>query len=58
MFDKIKEIAEKKGISIQKIEKEAGLGNGTISKWNASKPLAENLQKVAAVLGVKIEDLL
>ena len=58
MVNKIKEIAEKKGFSIQRVEKEAGLSNGSISKWEKSKPLAENLQKVASVLGVSIEELL
>lgn len=58
MVNKIKCLAKEKGMSIYEVEKEAGLGHGAISKWEKSKPLAENLQKVAAVLGVKINDLL
>lgn len=58
MYDKIREIAKKNGISIQELEKRAGLSNGTIGKWKKFRPVAENLQKVAVVLGVKMEDLL
>ena len=58
MYNKIRAIAKEKGISIPKLEKKAGLGNGAISKWNKSKPLVENLKKVADVLGVSIEELL
>lgn len=58
MVNKIKELAKNKGVSITELEKQAGISHGAIGKWETSKPLAENLQKVAAVLGVKIEDLL
>ena len=58
MVNKIRELAEKKGLTIHKIEKEAGLGHGAIGKWEKSKPIAENLQRVAHVLGVSIETLL
>ena len=58
MYDKIREIAKEKGISIQELEKQAGLSNGTISKWNKYRPVAENLQRVAVVLGMSIADLL
>ena len=54
----IRELAKKQGISIPEIEKRAGLSNGSISKWDKSRPLAENLKKVAEVLGVSIEELL
>ena len=58
MVDKIKDLAKGKGITVAEVEKQAGISHGAIGKWDTSKPLAENLQKVAAVLGVKIEDLL
>lgn len=58
MYNKIRKLAKEKGISIPELEKQAGISHGAISKWEKSKPLAENLQKVAVVLGVSIEDLL
>lgn len=58
MVDKIKNLAKGKGITVAEVEKQAGISHGAIGKWDTSKPLAENLQKVASVLGVRIEDLL
>lgn len=58
LYDKIKEICNTRGISVRSIEKEAGLSNGTISKWNDASPTVEKLQAVAKVLNVKIEKLL
>lgn len=58
IYTKIKEICERKGISIAFVEKEAGLKNGAVSKWNNNTPLATNLHAVAKVLNVSVEDLL
>lgn len=58
IYEKIKEICERKGVSVASVEKEAGLKNGAISKWNKSMPLAANLCSVAKVLNVNIEELL
>lgn len=58
LYDKIKEIAEAKNVSIYRIERDADLSNGTISKWNDSHPEARNLKKVADYLSVTMEELL
>lgn len=58
IYDKIKEICKEKGISISSVEKQAGLSNGAVSKWNESSPTAENLKSVADVLKVKVDKLL
>lgn len=58
LFDKIKEICKEKGISISSVEKQAGLGNGVISKWNGSSPTVDSLKAVAKVLKVKVDKLL
>ncbi len=57
IYDKIKKICEEKGISVGSVEKQAGLGNGTISKWNKSNPTIDNLQAVANVLKVNVNKL-
>lgn len=58
IYDKIKSICEEKGISIRKVEAEAGLKNGAISKWNDSSPTIKSLKAVADVLKVKVEKLI
>ena len=58
IYEKIKELCKQKGISINQLEKEAGLTNGSISKWNNNMPQADRLKAVADVLKVKMEKLL
>ena len=58
IYDRILEIATKKGISISKLERLAGLSKGAISKWKTASPTVENIQAVARVLKVKVEKLL
>lgn len=58
IYDRIKEVCKEKGVSVSYVEKEAGLGNGSISKWNKSSPSVENLQAVARILKVKIDELI
>jgi len=58
IYENVKAIADKKGISIYELEKKAKLGNGTIGKWNDVSPNVENLSKVAKVLNVSINTLI
>lgn len=58
LYDKIKEICKKKGITVSTVEKEAGLSNGTIRKWNNSSPTVDSLKAVANVLKVRVEKLI
>jgi len=58
VLDKVKSRAEAKGTTIKALEAETGLANGTIYGWDKSKPYAESLQKVAAALNCKMEDLM
>lgn len=58
LFENVKKICDEKGMSISQLEKEAGLGNGTISGWKTSAPRLNSLQSVSKVLKVKIEKLL
>lgn len=57
IYDNIKSIAEKKGMSIAEIEKKAGIGNGTIGRWRESYPNVDSIVKVAKVLSVSINTL-
>ena len=58
IYERIKVLCEKKGISICSLEKQAGLGNGVIRGWKKSSPTVSNLQEVAKVLKVKVSKLL
>lgn len=53
----IKNLANKKGLSITKLEVACGFGNGTIGKWTKQSPSCDNLYKVANYLGVSIDYL-
>ena len=54
----VKEIADRKGLSLSQIEKRAGLSHGVIRRWDTRNPSAENVLKVSKVLGVNIYSLL
>ncbi|MGL5436838.1 MAG: helix-turn-helix domain-containing protein [Lachnospiraceae bacterium] len=57
LFDKVKELADAKGYSIYRLEKEAKLSSGSICKWNSASPSVSNLKKVANILKCSIDDL-
>lgn len=58
IYDNVKHLAEMRGMSIRQIELQAGLSNGSISKWNNSKPDVFKVRSVAKILNVTIDDLL
>lgn len=58
IYENVKVLAERQGISIREVERRAGLENGSVSKWVGSvSPRLENAMKVAEVLGVDVNDL-
>ena len=58
IYNRIKEKADEKGISIKALEREAGLGNGVIKRWNETSPQCNKLELVANYLQVSIEWLI
>lgn len=58
IYDRIKEISNKKGVSIDYVNDKAGLSNKAIYGWKKSTPKADNLKKVADVLHVSTDYLL
>ena len=58
IYDTIKALCKKRGLSVTSVVKEAGLSNGAISKWNDSSPTVDKLNAVAKVLNVKVDCLL
>ena len=57
IYDNIVEFSKKRNIPLYKIEKEAGLANGVISKWKTVSPQVDNLMAVAKVLKVSLNTL-
>ena len=58
IFESIKAEANRQGKSIQKVEMEAGLGSGVISRWKKRDPRVGKLMAVAEVLGVTVDSLI
>lgn len=58
IYEKIAEMCSNRGISIRKLEQDAGLKIGCIFNWKKSSPSVDNLSKVADYFGVSIDYLL
>ena len=53
----IQMLCGKNNISVSKLEKELGFGDGTIRKWDKSSPTVENIGRVAKYFKVSIDRL-
>ena len=64
IYKNICRIAKQKGISINRLEKMAGVARGSICKWGSSgesnkvEPGIWKLEKVAKILDVSVEQLI
>lgn len=56
--DRIKALADARGIALAKLDAELGFGNGTIGKWDRYAPSSDKLQKVANYFEVSTDYLL
>lgn len=57
-FERIKKLAKQHGMTLAKLNEQAGLGTNSIYHWKTKKPSTDNLQKVAKVLNVSVDYLL
>lgn len=57
LYKNIVHLCKEKGISIAKLERETGLGNGTIGKWEKASPNVDNAKKVANFFGKTLDEL-
>ncbi len=55
MVEKIKLLCEKNGTTIKALEKELGLGNGSIRRWDDTAPSVDKVLLVAKRFGVTVE---
>ncbi|WP_414842173.1 helix-turn-helix domain-containing protein [Enterococcus saccharolyticus] len=57
-YEKIKELAKERKISIRELEKRLGYSNGYFSKWKSVSPNSDGLAKVADYFDVSVDYLL
>ncbi|APR28043.1 hypothetical protein BTW26_03390 [Pediococcus acidilactici] len=57
-FERINNMAKKRGISLRMLAKNAGLGETTIYGWKRRTPDSAKLESVANALGVSVDYLL
>lgn len=55
--DRIRELANKRGMSLPDVESALGFGNGTIVKWDKASPNTEKLKAVADYFNVSLDYL-
>ncbi|MGF7437926.1 helix-turn-helix transcriptional regulator [Lentilactobacillus senioris] len=58
VFDNIKEISKKRGMSLQYVAEKASMGKNSIYKWKTQTPQTDKLISVAKVLNVSVDELL
>lgn len=58
MLNNIKRLCAKNNISIQKLEKALGFGNGTIARWDENRPSIDRAVLVADYFGCTVDELL
>lgn len=58
LYDKVKELATEKDLSIAALEIKSGIANGTIAGWKTGRPYADTLGKVATALETTIDELM
>ena len=58
LYDAIKALCQKKGVTVGALEKELRFSNGLVSKWNESEPTVGNAKKVADFFAISLEELL
>lgn len=57
-FDRVKELSQKRGISLSKLEETLGLGKNSIYALKRNQPSAERLQEIADYFNVSTDYLL
>ena len=59
LYSRIKELCEKKGITITKLESDLGFGNSSIKKWKQiTFPSVDKVIKIASYFDVSVDYLL
>ena len=58
MLGNIKRLCDERGISISQLEREAGIAERTIYRWDENTPSVDKVKRVADYFGCAIDELL
>ena len=58
IVEKIRSLCNEKKITLAELERNAGIGNGVIRRWDDQNPRSDKLKLVADELNVSIDELL
>lgn len=58
MFDRVKEISKKRGLSLAQLNEKAGFKQNVIYSWKTKTPSIDKVEVVSKVLGVSVDYLL
>lgn len=58
LVDRIKQLCSVKNTTLIGLEREVGLGRGTIRNWDTNSPSVDKVQKVAEYFKVSLDDLI
>ena len=58
LIENITKLCKEKNITFAELERETGLGNGTIRRWDEMNPRVDRLKLVADYFGVTIDFLI
>ena len=58
VFDRIKSLADKQGISVSKVALDLGFSENLFYQWKKSSPKSDRLEKVADYFNVSVDYLL
>ena len=58
IVEKIRDLCNEKKITIAELERNAGIGNGVIRRWDDQNPRSDKLKLVADELKVTVDELL
>lgn len=57
LFERVQTLIKEQGLTIKQVERECGLANATIRRWETQTPNITSVQKVAHLLHVSIDYL-
>ncbi|SDJ76983.1 helix-turn-helix domain-containing protein [Salimicrobium halophilum] len=58
VFDRVKELCKKRGITVAQLEDKVGFGRNSMYSWKKNKPSSDRLEKVADYFNVSTDYLL